>query len=72
MSVLLRRLSSTGRPMLMFGTNMPSITSKCSQSAPAARTASTSSLSLTKSADSSEGAIFIIFGTSVTAYMPGA
>ena len=33
MSVAFRRDLTTGTPMLMFETNMPSITSTCSQSA---------------------------------------
>ena len=36
-------LASTGGPKLMFGTKWPSMTSRCSQSAPAASTAATSS-----------------------------
>ena len=45
-----RRLCRTGGPKLRFGTKCPSITSRCSQSAPAASTAATSSRSRAKSA----------------------
>src|SRR5262245_51180788 len=49
--------STTGMPMVRFGTKWPSMTSTCSQSAPASSTLRTSSARRTKSADSSEGAI---------------
>ena len=60
MSVALRRDLSTGRPMEIFGTNSPSITSTCSQSAPAAFTSAASSPNLQKSDAKIEGAILII------------
>src|SRR4030095_9299699 len=50
--------STTGMPMVRFGTKWPSMTSTCSQSAPASSTLRTSSARRTKSADRSEGAIF--------------
>src|SRR3954462_7163237 len=55
MSVALSRLSTTGRPMVRFGTKWPSITSTCSQSAPC--TAAASSASRAKSAARIDGAI---------------
>ena len=57
MSVWERRLLTTGNPIVILGTNSPSMTSTCSQSAPAARTSSTSPARLQKSADSIDGAI---------------
>ena len=48
---------TTTGPMVMLGTKWPSITSTCSQSAPAASTARASSPSLAKSADRIEGAM---------------
>mmetsp|Transcript_2193 Transcript_2193/g.3741 ORF Transcript_2193/g.3741 Transcript_2193/m.3741 type:complete len:259 (-) Transcript_2193:149-925(-) len=46
---------TTGAPMVMFGTKRPSITSTCTQSAPASSTSSMSDPSLAKSADKMEG-----------------
>src|SRR5262245_25066737 len=47
---------TTGGPIVMFGTNIPSMTSTWSQSAPAASTAAISSPSLAKSAERIDGA----------------
>ncbi len=53
--------SNTGRPIEIFGTNRPSITSKCNSSQPAASAALTSSPSLEKSAPSTDADIFRVF-----------
>ena len=58
MSVAFRRDLTTGTPMLMFETNMPSITSTCSQSAELTRW--TSRPRSAKSADRMEGAMRVI------------
>ncbi len=58
MSVCLRMDSTTGTPMVMLGTNMPSITSTWSQSAADTRPISRSKLQ--KSAERMEGAILTI------------
>ena len=60
-SVCLRMDSTTGTPMVMLGTNMPSITSTWSQSAEDTRRISRSRLQ--KSADKMEGAILSIFSS---------
>src|SRR5699024_7231126 len=70
MSVAFLRLFSTGIPIEMLGTNMPSITSKCSHSAPAALTSSTSRASFAKSADRTDGAITAIFFALPAAHLP--
>src|SRR5271166_6083261 len=54
-----RMASSTTGPMVILGTNRPSITSTWIQSAPAASTARTSSPKRVKSADKIEGAMRI-------------
>ena len=48
---------TTGGPKVMFGTKWPSIMSRCTQSAPARTTVSTSSPSREKSAERMEGAM---------------
>mmetsp|Transcript_28537 Transcript_28537/g.76243 ORF Transcript_28537/g.76243 Transcript_28537/m.76243 type:complete len:259 (-) Transcript_28537:185-961(-) len=58
-----RRAATTSGPMVMFGTNLPSMTSTCTQSAPALSTFSTSSPSLEKSADKIEGEILMDFAS---------
>src|ERR671924_24554 len=50
--------SRMGKPIEMFGTNRPSITSMWSWSAPAASTLAISSARMPKSAERIEGAIF--------------
>lgn len=50
----------TGAPKVMFGTNMPSMTSRCAQSAPADSILRSSSPSLEKSADSIDGATLVM------------
>ena len=55
-----RRLFRIGGPKLMFGTKWPSMMSRCSQSAPAASTAATSSRRRAKSAASRLGATVIL------------
>jgi hypothetical protein len=55
--VTLRTASTTSGPMVMLGTNRPSMTSTWIQSAPAASTARTSSASRPKSAERIEGAM---------------
>mmetsp|Transcript_114111 Transcript_114111/g.243356 ORF Transcript_114111/g.243356 Transcript_114111/m.243356 type:complete len:312 (-) Transcript_114111:50-985(-) len=50
--------STTRGPMVILGTKRPSMTSTCTQSAPALITSATSSPSLEKSADRMEGEIF--------------
>jgi hypothetical protein len=55
--VTLRTASTTSGPMVMFGTNRPSITSTWIQSAPAASAARTSSARRPKSAERMEGAM---------------
>jgi hypothetical protein len=50
----------TGAPNVMFGTNIPSMTSRCAQSAPAESILRSSSPSLEKSADSIEGATLVM------------
>ena len=57
--VTLRTASTTSGPMVMLGTNRPSMTSTWIQSAPAASTARTSSASRPKSAERIEGAMRI-------------
>mmetsp|Transcript_9758 Transcript_9758/g.26345 ORF Transcript_9758/g.26345 Transcript_9758/m.26345 type:complete len:222 (-) Transcript_9758:104-769(-) len=57
----LRRASTTRGPMVMLGTKRPSMTSTCTQSAPAFSTSSTSCPSLEKSADKIDGEIFTDF-----------
>mmetsp|Transcript_68526 Transcript_68526/g.196557 ORF Transcript_68526/g.196557 Transcript_68526/m.196557 type:complete len:262 (+) Transcript_68526:197-982(+) len=57
----LRRAATTSGPIVMFGTNLPSMTSTCTQSAPALRTLPTSSPSLEKSADKIEGETLTVF-----------
>mmetsp|Transcript_15894 Transcript_15894/g.39958 ORF Transcript_15894/g.39958 Transcript_15894/m.39958 type:complete len:263 (-) Transcript_15894:193-981(-) len=57
----LRRAATTSGPIVMFGTNLPSMTSTCTQSAPAFRTLPTSSPSLEKSADKIEGETLTVF-----------
>src|SRR5580704_14135579 len=52
-----RRAFTTIGPTVMLGTKWPSMTSTCSQSAPAAWIASASSPRRAKSADNMEGAI---------------
>mmetsp|Transcript_28539 Transcript_28539/g.76247 ORF Transcript_28539/g.76247 Transcript_28539/m.76247 type:complete len:259 (-) Transcript_28539:185-961(-) len=59
----LRRAATTSGPIVMFGTNLPSMTSTCTQSAPAFRTLPTSSPSLEKSADKIEGEILMDFAS---------
>src|SRR6516162_8999079 len=54
-----RMASNTTGPMVMLGTNRPSITSMWIQSAPAASAARTSSPKRAKSADKIEGAMRI-------------
>src|SRR6516225_4206564 len=54
-----RMASSTTGPIVMLGTNRPSITSTWTQSAPAASTARTSSPSRVKSAANTDGATMI-------------
>ena len=49
-----------GAPNVRLGTNMPSMTSRCAQSAPLFSTLTSSSPNLEKSQDSMEGAIFVI------------
>ena len=61
-SVCLRIEATTGTPMEMLGTNMPSITSTWSQSAVETRWMSRPSSQ--KSAESIEGAIFAILPSS--------
>mmetsp|Transcript_9760 Transcript_9760/g.26355 ORF Transcript_9760/g.26355 Transcript_9760/m.26355 type:complete len:286 (-) Transcript_9760:127-984(-) len=58
----LRSASTTKGPMVMLGTNRPSMTSTCTQSAPALRTSSTSWPNFEKSADKMDGEIFTVFG----------
>ena len=50
----------TGAPKVMFGTNIPSITSRWAQSAPAFSTRTSSSPSLEKSAESMDGDTLVI------------
>src|SRR5882672_2057759 len=57
--VRLRIASRIGKPMVMFGTNRPSITSMWIWSAPAASTRAISSARTPKSADRIDGAILI-------------
>ena len=52
-----RSAATTSGPRVMLGTKWPSITSTCTQSAPAASTAATSSPSRAKSAERIEGTI---------------
>ena len=52
--------STMNGPMLMFGTNMPSITSTCMKSAPASSAAFISSPSLRKSAERMDGDILTV------------
>mmetsp|Transcript_88473 Transcript_88473/g.159506 ORF Transcript_88473/g.159506 Transcript_88473/m.159506 type:complete len:202 (+) Transcript_88473:567-1172(+) len=58
----LRRAATTPGPMVMFGTNCPSMTSTCTQSAPAFNTLPTSSPSLAKSAERMEGETCTVLG----------
>lgn len=59
--VTFRSASTTSAPNVMFGTNRPSITSRCSMSAPPASAARTSSASRPKSAVRIDGASFTVF-----------
>ena len=54
--------STTGTPMVRFGTKRPSMTSTCSRSAPPASTAATASRRQAKSADRMEGAMRSVTG----------
>jgi len=54
----------TGAPKVMFGTNMPSMTSRWAQSAPAESILRSSSPSLEKSADSIDGATLVMLDVS--------
>mmetsp|Transcript_20675 Transcript_20675/g.45362 ORF Transcript_20675/g.45362 Transcript_20675/m.45362 type:complete len:219 (+) Transcript_20675:214-870(+) len=58
---LFRSDSTTSGPMVMLGTKRPSITSTCTQSAPAPMTSSTSFPKLAKSAERIDGAICNVF-----------
>ncbi len=55
-----RTALTTGAPNVMFGTNIPSITSRWAQSAPDLSTRAISSPNLEKSADSMDGDTFVI------------
>mmetsp|Transcript_15018 Transcript_15018/g.38593 ORF Transcript_15018/g.38593 Transcript_15018/m.38593 type:complete len:203 (+) Transcript_15018:802-1410(+) len=59
----LRRASTTSGPMVMFGTKRPSITSTCTQSAPALSTSPTSWPSLEKFAERMDGEIITLLGS---------